>query len=123
LAEEGLALGISTDLSQVTITVDGERSSGLYAGASGEARLQTPNFEVEGHLTVTTRHGMLSMHVRERFEEDRFLATGWVDGDRSTGVYRNARGEICLARVVHAFGATTGLYWGTLQLENSLPDE
>ena len=103
---------------QCTFEVDGEASSGIYAGAGGELTLTVPNLKDAGYLVVSTDDGDLRLSFLEWSEGPNLVADLWVDGNKSTGIYRNARGELNFSLGIDASkGMAIGPYSGTIWLE------
>jgi hypothetical protein len=75
-----------------------------------------------GHLIVQTRHGNLQLNFLESIKDGLLCADLTVDGERSTGAYHNATGELTFAldRPRPFYGE--GPYSGTIRLENPLPE-
>lgn len=108
---------------KVTLRVDPDRSTGIFAGATGGMELSTPHYRMAGYLVVETRDGDLVLNFleHERPEEGNLVADLQVDGVKSTGIYHNARGEltfsIAVAAAAHLPNYGKGSYAGTMWLE------
>ena len=102
---------------EVTLAADPERSTGIFAGATGQMELAVPNYRMAGHLVIETKDGDLRLDFLEAGEHGVLNADLWVNGEESTGLWRNARGDLkfSLTPVPPNFGR--GPYWGTIWLE------
>lgn len=106
---------------EVMLRVDPERCTGIFAGASGSLELATPGYRMAGYLVVETKHGDLRLDFLERGSRTTLAADLWVDGENSTGLYRNARGELEFALTVAPPNFGRGPYSGTIWLEREPP--
>jgi hypothetical protein len=106
---------------EILLSVDPEKSTGIFAGATGQTRVAVPNYRRGGQVVITTGDGILCLHFLETAEKNRLLADLWVDSGGSTGRYHQARGELhfVLTRTPPNFGR--GPYWGTLWLQQEPP--
>lgn len=106
---------------EVRLRVDPEKSTGIFAGATGEMVLETPAYRHAGYLVIVTQQGDLRMNFLEKAEGRVLNADLWVDGANSTGMYHNARGDLkfSLSMVPPNFGR--GPYSGTIWLEEKPP--
>ena len=102
---------------KVTLRIDPARSTGIYAGATGELTLEAPAHREAGHLVVNTAQGDLTLSFLEWPEGGKLVAELTVDGSRSTGAYRNAQGTLRFELDRIALGVGKGTYSGVLQLE------
>ena len=128
-SERGAGQPAAMDRSQrpffmkVTLRVDSDRSTGIFAGATGETELSTPHYRMAGYLVVETRDGDLVLNFLEHElpEEGNLVADLQVDGAKSTGIYHNARGDltfsIAVAAAAHLPNYGKGWYAGTMWLE------
>jgi hypothetical protein len=107
----------------IKLSIDGAKSTGLYAGASGEMTLTAPNHKESGYMVVATKHGELRMNFRESVEDARLNANLTVDGDKSTGIYHNARGDLTFSLGFFPGSMAKGPYSGTLFLQQAPPKE
>jgi len=114
---------------KVTLRIDPERSTGIFAGATGEAELSTPHYRMGGYLVVNTKRGdlRLSFLEHEQPEQGNLVADLQVDGSESTGIYHNARGDlsfsIAVAAAPHRPNYGKGSYKGTMWLRQEPPTE
>ncbi|RFU82786.1 hypothetical protein DY218_31045 [Streptomyces triticagri] len=99
------------------LRVDPERSTGIFSGATGEFEIEAPNYRMPGHLVVDTADGELRLNFLEKGSRDTLSADLWVDGDRSTGIYRGASGRLRFDLKVTPPFFGEGTYSGTLVLE------
>lgn len=106
---------------QVMLRIDSERCSGIFAGATGSVELATPSYRMAGYLIVETKHGDLRLNFLERGSRTALEADLWVDGDHSTGLYHQARGELEFALTVSPPNFGRGPYSGTIWLEREPP--
>jgi hypothetical protein len=105
----------------VKLRVDPERSTGIFDGATGEAEIEAPNYKFGGYLVVNTDDGDLRLDFLEEGKMGRLDADLSVDGENSTGIYQNARGELTFSlEVIPPLGAE-GPYSGTIWLEQPPP--
>jgi hypothetical protein len=101
----------------VKLRIDPARSTGIFEGASGEAEVEAPSYKFGGYLIVNTDEGDLRLDFLEEGKMGRLDADLWVDGENSTGIYRNAKGELTFSlEVIPPLGAE-GPYSGTIWLE------
>jgi hypothetical protein len=104
-------------LRRVQLSIDGERSTGIYAGATGETFLEVPEHREFGYMEVETPNGLLHMTFTEHPEEGKLVGDLEVDGAKSTGTYANARGQLKFALDIYrGIGLGKGPYWGTIWL-------
>lgn len=106
---------------RLRISVDGGKSTGIYAGACGEMEVTAPGHKETGYLVVASEYGDLRLDFCEWVEGGRIVADLKVDGGNSTGVYRDAAGDLKFALDVHPAGLASGPYWGTLRLGREWP--
>jgi pimeloyl-ACP methyl ester carboxylesterase len=106
---------------EVHLRVDSEKSTGIFAGATGEAEIATPNYKMAGHLVINTKDGDLRLTFLEAGERGVLKANLSVDGENSTGIYRNARGELQFALTATPPNFGRGPYYGTIWLEHEPP--
>lgn len=105
---------------QFIMEIDGEQSTGIYAGASGDVTLTVPNRKDAGYLVVATPDGDLRLSFLEWSEGPNLVADLWVDGTKSTGVYAGASGELTFSLGIDAGkGIAVGPYSGTIRIEES----
>lgn len=106
---------------EVMLRVDPEKSTGIFAGASGEVELATPQYQMSGYLVIETEDGDLRLDFLEAGQRGVLKANLWVDGAQSTGIYRNARGDLRFALDTRPPNFGWGEYSGTLWLEQEPP--
>jgi len=108
---------------EVKLLVDPEKSTGIFAGSTGEALLTTPNYEMAGHLIINTKHGDVWLDFLEHGGRGVLRADLWLNGEKSTGIYQGGRGELKfeLAATPPNFGR--GPYSGTIYLQQAPPEE
>ena len=106
---------------EVMLRVDPEKSTGIFAGASGEVELATPQYQMSGYLVIETDDGDLRLDFLEAGERGVLKADLWVDGAQSTGIYRNARGDLRFALETRPPNFGWGEYSGTIWLEQEPP--
>lgn len=105
----------------VRLRVDPERSTGVFEGASGELEVEAPNYKFGGYLVVETKDGDLRLDFLEEGKMGSLDADLWVNGEESTGIYKNANGELTFSlKVIPPLGAE-GPYSGTIWLEQKPP--
>lgn len=104
---------------EVMATVDSEKCTGIFANSTGQMEITAPDYEMAGHLIITTQHGDLRLDFLESGGRGILNANLWVNGEHSTGIYRNARGDLTfsLKTVPPNFGR--GPYSGTIWLEQA----
>jgi hypothetical protein len=109
---------------KVSLRVDPEKSTGIFAGATGQTEMSTPHYRMAGYLVVNTKDGDLRLNFleHERPEEGNLVADLQVDGAESTGIYRGARGDLTFAIAVAAAANRPnygkGTYSGTIWLSS-----
>jgi hypothetical protein len=106
---------------RIRLVVDGKRSTGSYAGATGEMEIEAPPAVETGFLVVATRHGDLRLSFREWPKQGKLVAECQVDGEQSTGIYRQARGDLQFALNMMAGSVARGPYSGTIYLQQMSP--
>jgi hypothetical protein len=106
---------------EVLLRVEPESSTGIFSGATGEVELSTPNYRMAGHLVINTKDGDLKLNFLEAGERGVLKADLEVDGEESTGIYHNARGELQFALTATPPNFGRGPYSGTLWLEHEPP--
>ena len=104
---------------ETKIHIDPERSRGIFAGATGEMEVVAPNYRMPGYLVVDTAHGDLRLNFLEKGTRETLNADLWVDGENSTGIYANARGELEFSLTVTPPVFGRGPYSGKIWLENA----
>lgn len=108
---------------KVSLRIDPEKSTGIFAGATGETELSTPHYRMAGYLVVNTAQGDLRLNFleHEQPEAGNLVADLQVDGGESTGIYRGARGDLTFSIVVAAAANRPnygkGTYAGTIWLQ------
>lgn len=106
---------------ELTVRIDPEGSSGAFAGATGEMKITAPNYRIGGYLVITTADGDVVMTFLESAERGVLKADLSLDGKRSTGIFRDARGDINFALTLIPPNFGRGPYWGTLWLQGGPP--
>jgi hypothetical protein len=108
---------------EVMATVDPDKSTGIFANSTGQMEITAPDYDMAGHLIIITQHGDLRLDFLESGGRGILNANLWVNGEQSTGIYRNARGDLTfsLKTVPPNFGR--GPYSGTIWLERAPPAE
>jgi hypothetical protein len=106
---------------EVGATVDPAKSTGIFANSTGQMEITAPDYDMAGHLVINTEHGDLWLDFLESGGRGILNARLWVNGEQSTGIYRNARGDLTfsLQTVPPNFGR--GPYSGTIWLEQAPP--
>lgn len=107
---------------EVMASVDAARCTGIFANATGQMEITAPDYDMAGHLIINTTQGDLRLDFLESGGRGILNANLWVNGEHSTGIYRNARGELTfsLKTVPPNFGR--GPYSGTIWLEHAPPE-
>lgn len=104
---------------KVTLQIDGEHSTGIFAGASGEIEVDAPQHKDAGYLVVNTKDGDLRLDFLEWAEGGNLVADLWVNPAHSTGMYKNAQGQFQFSLEIFPGGIAKGPYAGTLFLETA----
>ena len=106
---------------EVMATVDPAKCTGIFANSTGQIEINAPDYDMAGHLIINTKHGDLHLDFLESGGRGVLNANLRVNGEHSTGIYRNARGDLTfsLKTVPPNFGR--GPYSGTLWLEQAPP--
>ena len=108
-------------LMEVRLRVDPEKSTGIFAGATGEMELATPAYKSGGYLVVITQHGNVRMNFLEKADRMTLVADLWIEGANSTGLYHNAHGNLKFALSMTPPNFGKGPYSGTIWLEQKPP--
>jgi hypothetical protein len=106
---------------QVKLQVDPEKSTGIFAGATGEMELETPAYRMAGYLVINAKDGDLRLNFLEKGQLGQLNADLWVDGENSTGIYKNAKGDLKFALTTTPPNFGRGPYEGTIWLEQAPP--
>jgi hypothetical protein len=101
---------------ETTVRIDPGASSGIFAGAEGELEFTAPQYRMPGHLVIQTDDGDLCLRFLEKGSRETLNADLWVDGERSTGRYAGAEGELTFALKVTPPFFGEGPYEGTIRL-------
>lgn len=101
---------------EVKVIANAAKSSGIFAGARGEMRLEVPEYKVGGYLIINTRQGDLYLNFLEKGNRKVLKADLWVDGEKSTGLYYQAEGTLQFALDLTPPNFARGPYTGTLNL-------
>jgi hypothetical protein len=120
-ARPGFAPPPFTEVRKVKLYIDPETSTGIYAGATGEIEVDAPDHKEFGYMVVETQHGNLLLNFGEHGEGGKLVGDMWVDGEKSTGIYNKARGELKFWLDVFIQGLAKGPYSGTIWLEHEPP--
>ena len=107
---------------EVWVATDPRNCTGIFANASGEMKLTVPEYKIGGYLIVNTQHGDLYMSFLEKGNRQVLKADLWVDGERSTGLYHQAKGTLQFALNLRPPNFASGVYSGTMYLQQQLPD-
>jgi hypothetical protein len=107
-----------TRIRKVVLYIDGEKSTGIYAGANGQVEIDVPNHKEFGYMAVETKDGDLRLTFAEHGIPGKIVADMKVEGEKSTGMYHNARGDLKFDLDMYITGMARGTYWGTLWLEH-----
>jgi len=103
----------------VRLHVDAARSSGVFAGATGELRIHAPEYRMPGYVVVNAVDGDLRMDFIERGALDVLRIELTVNGEASTGIYAGATGEVRAELTVRPPFFGRGPYEGTLILQEA----
>jgi len=98
-----------------------EKSTGIFAGATGEMEIFAPEYKMAGYSLINTEHGDLKLDFLEKGTRELLEADLSVDGENSTGIWKNARGELQFSLTVTPPFYGRGPYSGTIWLENEPP--
>jgi len=104
---------------ETKLAVDPSRCTGIFAGSSGEIELIAPNYKMAGYLIVNCELGDLRMSFLEAGTRETLNAELSVDGENSTGIYKNARGSLQFALEVLPPFFGRGPYTGTIILDEA----
>ena len=102
---------------EIVICIDPETSTGIFAGSTGEVQITAPNYRIGGHLVINTADGDVVMTFLESMKGGVLHADLLLDGARSTGKYRDARGDFKFALTLIPPNFGRGPYWGTMWLQ------
>jgi hypothetical protein len=110
----------------ITLRIDPAKSRGVFSGATGELSVTAPHHKQAGHMVVARDGGDLVLTFLEWSVDGRLLADLRVDGARSSGVYRDATGDLHFELDLY-LGGTSGMgigaYSGALELSSRAADE
>ena len=98
-----------------------DKSTGIFAGSTGEMEFIAPEYKMAGYLVIDTEHGDLRMDFMEAGTRETLNADLSVNGAESTGIWANAEGELSFALEVTPPFFGRGPYEGTIRLENEPP--
>ena len=115
--EGGKAIFKRVHYMETKLHVVPERSSGIFEGASGELELEPPNYRMPGYLVINTNDGDLRLEFLEKGTRELLNADLWVNGEESTGVWKNASGELKFSLTVTPPFFGRGPYSGTIRLQ------
>ena len=106
--------GPATD---VVVRVDPDKSTGIFAGATGEMSISAPNYQTAGYLIVETGQGTLRMDFLEHGSVGGvLLGELWVNGALSTGMWHGATGALRSRLQLGYPNTARGEYEGTISL-------
>lgn len=103
----------------VEVLIDPHGSTGIFAGATGVAVVDAPNYEVAGTLRIETSTGDLWMDFLEAGAGAVLEGRASVDGTRSTGAWRNATGHLDVRFELDFPNIAEGTYSGTIELDSA----
>lgn len=106
---------------EVKVHVVPEKSTGIFEGATGEMEIFAPGYKMAGYTLINTEHGDLKLDFLEQGTRELLNADLWVNGEDSTGIWKNARGELEFSLTVTPPFYGRGPYSGTIWLENEPP--
>jgi hypothetical protein len=107
---------------EVKLEADPSRSTGIFEGATGEVEIMAPNYRMAGYLVVNTEHGDLQLDFLEKGSREKLDADLSVNGENSTGIWKNARGDLTFSLEVTPPVYGRGPYSGTISFENEPPE-
>jgi hypothetical protein len=119
--EGGKAIFKRVHYMETKLHVVPEKSTGIFEGASGELELEPPNYRMPGYLVVNTRDGDLRLEFLEKGSRELLNADLWVNGDESTGIWKDAEGELTFSLTVTPPFFGRGPYSGTIRLQQEPP--
>lgn len=102
----------------VKLMIDPLTSTGTFAGAQGEMSVVLADPQVNGHMTIETEYGTIELSFREHMEHTKVFNTLWIEGERSTGMYQNAHGELQFQVSIYPPNFSKGTYSGVLWIED-----
>jgi hypothetical protein len=105
----------------VKLVIDPSRSTGTFAGAQGEMNVELADPKVNGRMTIETNDGIIELAYREHMENAQVFNTLRVEGEKSTGIYKNAKGELHFHVSIYPPNFSKGTYTGELWLEDCKP--
>jgi hypothetical protein len=115
-ADTDAAAGKKPFIMQVELQADPQKSTGIFAGATGAIELETPAYRMAGYLVINTRDGDLRLTFLEKRRFGVLDADLRVDGERSTGIYKHATGELMFSLTTWPPNFGRGTYEGTIRL-------
>jgi hypothetical protein len=98
-----------------------EKSTGIFADAFGEMEIFAPHYQMEGRLTLETKDGDLELDFMEWSEQGTLTSDLTVNGDKSTGIFKDAEGELKFALTVTPPFFGRGPYSGVVRLQQEPP--
>ena len=101
---------------KTSLAIDADASTGIFAGATGELEFESPNYQMAGDLVIDTADGELCLTFLEQGRRDALDAELEVDGERSTGRWAGATGQLQFALTVTPPFFGQGPYSGTIVL-------
>ena len=102
----------------VKLMIDPLTSTGKFAGAHGEMNVVLADPDVNGHMTIETADGTIELRFREHMENTQVINTLWIEGEKSTGMYLNAHGELQFQVSIYSPNFSKGTYSGVLWIED-----
>jgi hypothetical protein len=102
----------------VKLVIDPSRSTGKFAGAQGEMDVALADPKVSGHMTIETDDGTIELSYREHMENAQVFNFLQVEGEKSTGIYKNASGELHFQVSIYPPNFSKGTYTGELWIED-----
>ena len=70
-----------------------DKSSGIFAGATGEMEILAPEYKMAGFLVIETANGDLRMDFLEAGTRETLNADLWVNGEESSGILEERGGR------------------------------
>ncbi len=102
----------------VKLVIDPFRSTGKFAGAQGEMNVALADPKVNGCMTIETDDGTIELTYREHMENAQVFNSLWVEGEKSTGIYKDAKGELHFQVSIYPPNFSKGTYTGELWIED-----
>src|SRR5439155_23044276 len=99
---------------EVKLHVVPEKSTGIFEGTTGEVELEPPKYRMGGYTLIQTEHGELKLDFLEAGSRELLEADLWVDGENSSGMWKNASGDLHFSLTVTPPFYGRGPYSGTI---------